>query len=199
MNDEIYKIDYEAVRYFASDSLQFHSLEMSRFSGLFISQIKHLHEDRIICTYQIMDEIKWMENGSCTSYSKKAEKFKHPPLAGLWKKHFPSPYYILRNINIQNKFDLFSEAMDLYVESEIAKGKTIDEISHALTVESFMKRAKSKKNTGEWIIFAKFEEKNYYLTLAAHSESDYSIFERISRYCKIDFPFIPELSTHETH
>ena len=32
--------------------------------------------------------------------------------------------------------------------------------------------------SGEWIVFQKYNEKNYYLTLAAHDEGDENIFKR---------------------
>ncbi|MFT3689884.1 hypothetical protein [Paenirhodobacter sp.] len=33
--------------------------------------------------------------------------------------------------------------------------------------------------TGHWLVFARVDERNYYLTLARHDEKDEKIFERV--------------------
>jgi hypothetical protein len=57
----------------------------------------------------------------------------------------------------------------------------------------YAKRSRAQKLTGEWIVFAKHEGKNYYLTLAAHGEGDDHIFARIRDGCVSEFPFLSSL------
>jgi len=59
-------------------------------------------------------------------------------------------------------------------------------------------RARAQELSGEWIVFAKHEGKNYYLTLAAHYEGDDQIFARIRDGCVGEFPFLASLLHLET-
>jgi hypothetical protein len=54
-------------------------------------------------------------------------------------------------------------------------------------------RARAQDLTGEWIVFAKHEDKNYYLCLAVHDEGDDHIFARIRDGCVSEFPFLSDL------
>lgn len=183
-------IDYAVLDEFANRGNLFFGLDLSRISHLLIYQVHHLHLDRKAHTFQITDEIKSLELGHPASFTKHAEKFTKPPLVGLWKKHFPQPQFILRNINIHNKANLFSDEIDPIVKQEIARGKSAEEISHSLTFEAFERRALSRKITGEWIIYCKHNKQNYYLTLATHTERDEDIYERINLGCQPEFPFL---------
>lgn len=71
----------------------------------------------------------------------------------------------------------------------------VNELSHRVVVESYEKRAMEQKLTGEWIVFAKHEEKNYYLCLATHDLGDQQIFENVRAGRWRQFPFVAEASS----
>ena len=75
-------------------------------------------------------------------------------------------------------------------DSPVVTEKMINELAHRASVESFEQRASDGKLTGEWIVFAKHEGKNYYLCLATHRTSDQSIHNKIKAVCWREFPFL---------
>jgi energy-coupling factor transporter ATP-binding protein EcfA2 len=60
-------------------------------------------------------------------------------------------------------------------------------------VQFYADRARTRELTGEWIVFAKHEGKNYYLCLAGHEEGDDDIFARIRDGCAGEFLFLGDL------
>jgi hypothetical protein len=48
------------------------------------------------------------------------------------------------------------------------------------------------KLTGEWIIFARHDGKNYYLCLNTHEAGDQFVYDRIMEHCVRDFPGLPD-------
>jgi hypothetical protein len=59
--------------------------------------------------------------------------------------------------------------------------------------ELFLEKLRNGKLTGEWIVFKKYERKNYYLTLASHSEKNEEIIRRILDDCRSQYPFLFEV------
>jgi hypothetical protein len=53
-------------------------------------------------------------------------------------------------------------------------------------MKGYSDRARNSKLTGEWIIFAKHDDRNYYLTLGVHGD-DAAIWDRC-RSCADEFP-----------
>jgi hypothetical protein len=56
--------------------------------------------------------------------------------------------------------------------------------------ESFEKREEEGRLTGQWIVFAKHEGRNYYLAVASHKENYQELYDRIVESCKEEFPFL---------
>jgi hypothetical protein len=54
-------------------------------------------------------------------------------------------------------------------------------------------RAQPQELTGEWIVFASHEEKNYYLCLGTHTQGDDDIFRMIKDWCVGEFAFLSSL------
>ena len=131
--------------------------------------------------------------------TKPAEEFDRPPLRGFWRKH-----YVLGGLS------------SFAVNVKLAMGKKnrrLREVIHEyynpdtpLTVEAvpqlagaiaglYQERAMMGELTGEWIIFARHEEQNYYLSLATHVElkadGGAALVERI-KGCISEFPFLAE-------
>jgi hypothetical protein len=55
---------------------------------------------------------------------------------------------------------------------------------------TYIRRSENQALTGEWIIFAKHQGENYYLTLGTHDEGDGEAFARIAAQCFAEYPFL---------
>jgi len=56
--------------------------------------------------------------------------------------------------------------------------------------ESSEERENQSKLTGEWIVFAKHQGRNYYVTLATHTTGDQHTFDEIKSMAHAEFPFL---------
>lgn len=74
------------------------------------------------------------------------------------------------------KFDEKSNVFDMDEEF-------IQNLVSLLTKGSYENRCNRRKLTGEWIVFRNFNNKNYYLTMAFHNESNETIFEKVKLAC----------------
>lgn len=63
-------------------------------------------------------------------------------------------------------------------------------MAHAVTHGALEDRENQSKLTGEWIVFAKHQGQNYYLTLATHTTEDQHTFDEISSMAHGEFPFL---------
>jgi hypothetical protein len=54
----------------------------------------------------------------------------------------------------------------------------------------YAERSRDESLTGQWIVYAQHEGRNYYLCLALHDEGDAAIFGRIKNGCIGEFPFL---------
>jgi hypothetical protein len=145
----------------------------------------------------IMDEISNLEHNKRSTNFKKYKKFKKLPLRGLYKIHFSNGSLINMKYNLQNHWDFQSnkfEQMALEVRKQVGDYE-YEKFSQLLAqkfIDGYYARRKNSKLTGEWIVFMKHNQKNYYLTLAEHDESDEKIFNRIMTSCFVEFPELYE-------
>jgi mRNA-degrading endonuclease YafQ of YafQ-DinJ toxin-antitoxin module len=157
----------------------------SRISKLLIFELYVWDKIHGIHPSEVMREIGQLELGDGYTGTKPASKFQHPPLKGLWHKHFFSARFLVNNIS--NAFrdgtaeQIIREVCDPK-KSETFTEQMANELAHRLTHEPLVQREKDQKLTGEWIVFRKYSGKNYYLTLATHHEGDQRIFDRIVKF-----------------
>lgn len=64
--------------------------------------------------------------------------------------------------------------------------RQLDRIAHAFVMDGYYDRSGAEELTGEWIVYAKHDERNYYLTLGRHGE-DEAIMTRVGA-CREEFP-----------
>lgn len=62
-----------------------------------------------------------------------------------------------------------------------------------LVTNAFESRAGLSKLTGEWIVFAKHNNENYYLALGEHESNDEYLFKTISSTCIPQFDFLNDM------
>lgn len=170
-----------------------------RYSWLFALNMLSYERHYGINPFQIVDEVRALEDSAKVTKTKQASQFTHAPLKGLWHKHFFCARFLAHNITNHlsgGKLDkLVSEVLDPN-KSPVVTESMIRELSHRVTVEAFEQRAAKGNLTGEWIVFAKYEEKNYYLCLATHRAGDHSIYNNIKAACWPQFPFLASISTN---
>ena len=182
---------------FAADDLGFYGLDLTRISTVFIAQIFQLQVNRTIDTMSLMDEVKYLEGLRNRTSTEKEKAFKKLPLKGLFKKHFMSAGFIVKNIGAHFGFEWGGNInLDNLIEEVFSNNKSgyvddafVGQLTHGMVTQAIEKRAE-KGLTGEWIVFRKFKGKNYYLTIAAHNEGDENIFNRLCDAYDFDFPFL---------
>jgi hypothetical protein len=134
--------------------------------------------------------IKNLENGTNHSGTKPEESFKGKLLKGLWHKHFFDARFMAKNIQIGlggREIPRFKKAL---TEKWLGK-KMTPEVAVELRdvfLSGFTHRAVNAKLTGEWIVYLKRGEKNYYLCCTIHDAGDQAIYDRITEHCPRDFP-----------
>lgn len=182
------------------------NLRTGKISKLFFEQLLHLPETGMRYTYEwILDEIAYLEGIKKETRSLKAQNFRGDYLKGLWKKHFYIPRLHIAK-NFANALKLEQEDSKIIPEifNATIKKYKLDETSSDKTKEKasdFMAKAsvacmENKKQSGDWIIFAKNNGINYYLCVVPHSNKSPDDDIRIKELCKkcIDeFPFLASI------
>lgn len=144
----------------------------------------------------MLREIKNLELSESDPQTKPASQFLHKPLKGLWHKHFFSAHFVPHNISNALKGGvlekLVNEVLDPNKSPTITR-EMVGELSHRVVHETIEDQANDNKLTGEWIVFAKHNQNNYYLCLNTHNAGDQMIFDRINSNCQRDFPFLSVL------
>src|SRR3954452_23175349 len=114
-------------------------------------------------------EIAEMESGKKDRRTKAATPFIKKPLKGLWHKHFYSGQFIPKNLSLSYRNgQLYKIVREVLDSGSTSPDVLAAEISRRAVHEQLEKRAAEEALTGEWIIFAKHEWKNYYLFINTH-------------------------------
>lgn len=167
-----------------------------RVSDLFLRQLQKGISDDSLHVPMIMEEVRALE-GKRQSYTRPAEPFLREHLTGLHKKHFYQTSLIGRNL--QNEWKLQSQRSTKFRDMiwRTLK-KTSDPLLASQEIAQNFVRGLSERERrgdldGEWVVFAIWEGKNYYLTLAHHKEGDVEIRKRILNFCLEQFPFVQDI------
>jgi hypothetical protein len=167
----------------------------NRYSALFIANLMGLEWKSGIDPHQIVDEIKALEGLGPSLGTKPASMFHGQRLNGLWHKHFMPSHLNVAATNILNHLDndrgrsLVEEILDPN-KSPIVTKEMIEELSHRIVWDSLTQRAEQGKLTGEWIVYAKEQDGNYYIGIWTHNAGDEKIAETIETICVPQFPFL---------
>ncbi|MEH0293436.1 MULTISPECIES: hypothetical protein [Agrobacterium] len=139
----------------------------------------------------VMSAIRDLEAGEPHTGVKKATPFNHPPLKGLWHKHYYSAQALIPNViqglGSDGLEKLANEIMDQTAGTVVTE-QMCNELACRAIFEPLTNRSSNGKLTGEWVIFAKSERGNYYLSLGYHNTGDQLLYDRIMTYCPEDFP-----------
>lgn len=150
---------------------------------------------------KIIHEIRALEAGVSTGFKAPIQN-KHPPLKGLWHKHYLQDGLSSLAQNIQlalNRygmpyFDQQVREADKAGEERFVTAEDVDAIASDLVYGNLGRRRKDEAMTGEWLLFAKHEGQNYYLAVATHDSATHPhIRQQIDAICCHEFPFLNKL------
>lgn len=150
---------------------------------------------------KIVREIERLESGELGQFKRPIQN-RHPPLKGLWHKHYMRDCLASLAMNIDKGLNWFGmpffeqkvrEAEDAgelrYLEPEDVP-KLVDDMVSG----NYRRLAEKQALSGEWIIFAKHDGQNYYLTIATHDETTHEqVRQQIEAVCCVEFPFLAKL------
>jgi hypothetical protein len=177
-------------------------LDKSRISNVLITQLAYYQKHRVFNSFSVTDVIQQLENVSPKNGAIKAEgSFNHLPLKGFMKAHFFDARFVLRNLINQSELASKKSKKFSNICSKVMQDEELNpshhgwqgRLAHEITVVALEERASQNNITGEWIIFAKHNELNYYLCIAKHSatkEEDQLIFSFLASYCIKEYPFL---------
>ncbi|MGA2636191.1 hypothetical protein [Methylocella sp.] len=167
----------------------------ARMSELLWLDIYVLEQESGISAPEVLEAVNNLEDGELHNGVKPATQFRNLPLKGLWHKHFSPAHFLVNNLLLglgkNGLKTLVEEALDPSKSSVITQGM-IDELAYRVAYEPVENRCREGKMTGEWLIFAKHDGKNYYLCLNSHGVGDQFIYDRIMTYCTNEFPKLAE-------
>lgn len=145
----------------------------------YLTRSIHVH-----CVYDSLRELEY--GGVRKTGAKLPSPFKHLPLRGLWHKHYVQPVNLMKNVF--NHWQRKSNGLNSTI-ADFGQVEKLDHLSHHLVISGYSTRSERSELTGEWIVFAKADQRNYYLTLGEHGD-DRAVFGRVMK-ARSDFPFLP--------
>ena len=176
-----------------------------RISLLFLLSFFGAYKAGRINPFQLAREIEALEKGETTGLKPSIQN-QYPPLKGLWHKHYMQPGIASLAMNIQHGLKQYGIP---YLAKKVQEAKESGEerffttedvapIANDAVQGNWQRLREAERLTGEWIVFAKHEGQNYYLTLATHDKTTHE-HERqlIENICYGEFPFLEELLRYE--
>jgi hypothetical protein len=180
------------VEEFAAD-YNVESVAPGRISLLFKADLLMHSELNGIDPTTVLYSIRDLESGEITKSTKPATQFTREPLRGFWHKHFFSAHFVPQNIALHLQKRKLHEVVERVldpVKYPVITKEAIAELTSELIEGSLEQRNADGKLTGEWIIFAKHDEQNYYLCMALHESGDDVSLRRMESICFQEFPFL---------
>jgi len=195
-------ISEEDIRSFTESNAGLYGVDTARLSKFLLAQLTSAWKHRTINTFAVTDLIQHLDGiGRNRSSTAKPREFKGDALRGLWKVHFFDPHFLTRNVF--NEWGMFNSKSDKFeklcarvaAEEEKAPSRSgwQGRLAHEFVISGYAQRAAKRKLTGEWLIFGVHEQKNVYLALCAHSDSqeqDTQIYDALVKLCGNEFPTI---------
>ena len=193
INNNLQEFGLQELIFFAK-KYELDKVAKNRFSLLFVHQMFIYKNKYGIEPFEIIEAIKELEADNLIHKIKPETQFKNPPLKGLWHKHYFSARFIAKNLQLHHGKNGIQKIISEYFD----KGKEITdhdlkEMANRFTFEAFTAREQDGRLTGEWIVFAKHKNENYYLALGEHSMGDQQLYDMIYSKCLPQFKFLSEI------
>ena len=185
------KIDEKADFLLSSIEIEgFQKITEGRYSYLFVQKlIELMHKGEGVS--RVVREIKCLE-GFSTSTMKAETKVNRGLIKGLRHKHYLPSGIDSFSKNLEMQLNKCSNQIRVDYQT-ILKSKVLTDLEKAdqiarLAVSKYSERSDERKLTGEWIIFHKYQDKNYYLDISCHKDSEETIAANLKKNCLIEFP-----------
>lgn len=177
----------------------------NRISLLFLLSVFAAYKAGRVDPGQVAREIDALEKGETTGLKPPIQN-RHPPLKGLWHKHYMQPGMASLAMNMQHGLKQYGIP---YLAKKVQEAKESGE-ERFFTIEDVAPMAsdavqgnwhrlrEAERLTGEWIVFAKHEGQNYYLTLTTHDKRTHEHErQQIENICCREFAFLEDLLRNE--
>lgn len=170
---------------------------MQSLCGLFVaSEIQHA-----LNPHKVLREIRALEGTGPVSILKPPTQFQRAPLRGLWHKHYQGAGLQSLAIDVRQGlktygFPFFEEkfrAAQEAGEERFLQPEDVSPLVDDMVSGNLRRRAEAQRITGDWIIYAQHEGKNYYLCIGPHNLGDDFYRDQIDRVCSVEFPFLKDL------
>ena len=170
-----------------------------RYSTLLVMQLFGGFMSRTQNYNKVIREIEALEGIRAPSRLKPPIQNKHPPLRGLWHKHYLQDGIASMARNIQqglrrHGIPLFRQRAEEAAaagELRYVSQEDIGALVHEVVTGNWQRLSDSQALTGEWLLFAKHAGQNYYLGLATHDKSVHqNVRSQIDAICCKEFPFL---------
>lgn len=182
-------------------SLGYFQVGSAELSDLLLAQLSSSLKYRTLNTFAITDLISRLEEGKSEGRTKAEEPFKGEALKGLWKAHFFDSRFIARNLlnywkldsPKSGKFGQLLQRVMLEEQRQPSEGGWPGRLSHAFVIDAYKTKANKRALTGEWLVFGKHNNRNYYLCIAEHTnscEEDAILANFIRLSCLSEYPFL---------
>ncbi|CDT62616.1 hypothetical protein VCR15J2_470051 [Vibrio coralliirubri] len=161
------------------------------YSTLFLADLMAFHRLFGVGSDEVFMVLNDYEKGKNDAGIKAPTPFKHSLLKGLHHIHFTSSRYIAQNIKIGLGKNGLKNIINCALDDETKSiNQQAKQISDQVVTGTLDRRKAKCKMTGEWVIYAKYNDELYYLCLARHNDTDQFIRNRIVQHCFEEFPFL---------
>ena len=172
-----------------------------RYSFLLLLQLYGSAISGSLNPSKVVSQIRVLEGLEANNGLKAATPFKRDALKGLWHQHHFEDGLSSFAKNIKRGLNKFGMP---YVSQKIAEAEAAGEeryftaedianIAHDAVSLNWQRLQESEALTGEWLIFAKHEGSNYYLSLGKHNSGDDYLRAQIDAVCLQEFPFLKSI------
>ncbi|UGV30921.1 hypothetical protein LO767_18565 [Halopseudomonas aestusnigri] len=191
----------------AIDSLEFarriglEQLVSGRYSTLLVANLIGGALSGVQNPAKIVREIRQLEQGQLGGFKAPIQN-RHPPLKGLWHKHYQQDGLGSLALNVQKGlgrfgipfFDEMIREAEAASEERYLDAEDVPALVDDIVRGNRQRLASQQALTGEWLIFAKHEGQNYYLTTAFHDATTHDrVRQQIDAVCCVEFPFLVDL------
>lgn len=184
-----------------AEAIDLERVAAGRYSAVFLAELfcrATISGD--IDPFMVMDEIKYLEGCGVRTGTKEPSPFTRSALSGLWHKHHREVGIRSMAINLQHALREHGiPSLEAMLKEAEESGEdryiTRDDLQRAVddvVQGNYERRSGAGKWTGEWIVYAKHEDKNYYLCLGKHGSDDV-LREKIDSVCIVEFPFVADI------
>ncbi len=173
-----------------------------RYSMLLVLGLFGGYQSGMLNPAKVIHEIRALEGIGQPSKLKPPIQNKHPPLRGLWHKHYLEDGARAMALNILKGLKRYSiPVFQQRIDEAKAAGaeryvmpEDIEAIATDAVHGNWMRLAAAEALTGEWIVYAQHEGQNYYLALATHDKDTHDqVRQQIDSLCCQEFPFLTDL------